>query len=294
MEPVLSSRSRTQVEWNRASSPRDEQESGADAASTARAMLTHPLRRLGTGLLFAIFGLGAVVVALIAFPVLAWRSHGVARELAAQRLISRCCAAFVSFGCALRLLALREIDTHRLVDSPGLVVATHPTLLDVVFLLSRMPQADCIVKAEAWRNPFLRHMVTIAGYVPNRDGPSVIAACVERLRAGRSIIVFPEGTRSPAEGLRPFRRGFAHIALQSGCLVTPVRISCTPPALKRGQPWWDVPDTRLLFMLDVGTSFRVDALQGVDPAASRAHAARAISTEVHRRFEVKDLHVADA
>ena len=33
------------------------------------------------------------------------------------------------------------------------------TLLDAVFLISRMPQADCIVKSEAWRNPFLRHVV---------------------------------------------------------------------------------------------------------------------------------------
>lgn len=290
MEPVLSSRSDTRVGWN----PGDGPQNRSRRSRAFVAMLTHPLRRLGTGVLFATFGTGAVIVAFLAFPALAWRSKGVERELAAQRLIGSSCALFVSLGCWLRLFELREIDTQLLGDSPGLVIATHPTLLDVVFLLSRMPQADCIVKAEAWGNPFLRHVLKVAGYVPNHDGRSVIAACVERLRAGRSIIVFPEGTRSPADGLRPFRRGFAHIALQSGCQVTPVLVSCDPPALKRGQPWWDVPDTKLVFTLDVGAPFRVEALPGVAAARSRSLAARAITSEVRRRFETRGLHVTDA
>ena len=57
---------------------------------------------------------------------------------------------------------------------------TAPVVALVVFLIARMPQADCIVKLGAWRNPFLRRIVSIAGYIANADGPAVIDACVQR------------------------------------------------------------------------------------------------------------------
>lgn len=172
----------------------------------------------------------------------------------------------MAFGTLLRLFELRWTGSDALRRGPRLVVANHPTLLDVVFLASRMPQADCIVKAEAWRNPFLRRVVEVAGYVPNSSGPEVVEACVERLRSGRSVIVFPEGTRSPHTGLHRFQRGAAHISMRSGVPMTPVVIRCNPPALKRGQPWWDVPDRKLILSLDVGPPCEQKTLRpGVQP-----------------------------
>ena len=100
-----------------------------------------------------------------------------------------------------------------------------------------MPQADCVVKAQAWRNPALRGIVSVAGYIPNLDGEEAIRACAERLAAGRWLVVFPEGSRSPVRGLGRFHRGAAHMALEAGVPILPVTVSCEPPALKRGQPW---------------------------------------------------------
>jgi 1-acyl-sn-glycerol-3-phosphate acyltransferase len=253
--------------------------------------IEHVLRRLGTGLLFAVFGLGSVAVACVAFPLLAIRKRGAERELAAQRLIHRSMAAFIGLGTALGLFAVRERGTERLRRGAGLVLATHPTLLDVVFLISRMPQADCIVKAEAWRNPFLHSIVSAAGYIPNTGGPSVIEACAERLRAGRSVIVFPEGTRSPAKGFGRFKRGAAHIALRSGGAVTPVWIHCEPSALRKDQPWWDMPNQKLLYTLDVGEPLSVEALTGGAREQSPGLAARAFTQALLAYFETK---VADA
>ena len=60
--------------------------------------------------------------------------------------------------------------------------------------------------------------------------------------------MFPEGTRSPPQGLWPFRRGAAHVALRSGVDLELVTIRCDPPALMKGQPWWDVPDRRIEYL----------------------------------------------
>lgn len=262
------------------------------AAGPARGF-EHALRRLGTGFLFAVFGVGAVAIACVAVPLLGARKRGVARELAAQRMLHRGARVFVALGTVLRLFEVRERGTDRLAASPGLVVANHPTLLDVVFLLSRMPQADCIVKTEAWRNPFLRSVVRGAGYIPNAGGFAVIDACVERLRAGRTVVIFPEGTRSPRGGLGPFKRGAAHVALRGAGSITPVLVTCEPSALRKGQPWWDVPDRRLVYGLDVGPPMRVEDLVPAAGELPPARAARAISTALRRYFEAKVLDARD-
>src|SRR6185436_20227364 len=98
-------------------------------------------------------------------------------------------------------------------------------------------------------NPFLRGVVRRAGYLSNDHGDAIVAECVARLRDGRSVIVFPEGTRSPSTGLGAFQRGAAHIALTRGCPLLPVVITCRPPTLGKGARWHDVPDHRVEFVV---------------------------------------------
>lgn len=251
------------------------------------------VRQLGTGFLFATFGIGALVIAGIVFPFVAWRSEaGEMRERVAQRLIQRAFARFVWLGNALHLFEVHATGAADLVGGPTLVVANHPTLLDVVFLIARMPQADCIVKREAWQNPFLRHVVRIAGYIPNGEGPQVVDTCVERLRAGRSVVLFPEGSRSPDRGLRPFKRGAAHIALRSGCPITPVFLTCTPPALKKGQPWWAVPDRKFIVTMAVASPVVArDLVPAGEPIAS-SRAVRSVTAALYESFEAKSIHAS--
>ena len=76
----------------------------------------------------------------------------------------------------------------------------------------------------------------MAGYIPNDGGRALVEACDERLQAGRSVILFPEGSRFPERRLRRFQRGAAHLALESDCPITPALIRCEPPALGKGKP----------------------------------------------------------
>lgn len=254
------------------------------------AALERALRRAGTAFMFAVFGIGALFVAGIAFPIVAWRQRGEARHLLAQRLIHRCFRAFERLGNVLHLFEVRDSGVERLRSGGVLVVANHPTILDVVFLGARMPQADCIVKLGAWRNPFLRGIVSVAGYVANADGPAVVEACTTRLRAGRSVIVFPEGTRSPVGGLRDFRRGAARVALQSQCLVVPVTIRCDPPSLAKGQRWWGIQARRMVFTLDVGAPFHPSDWIGLEGKTSTPRAARQLTSALSDYYESRIAH----
>jgi len=246
-------------------------------------------RTLGTGFLFAVFGIGAWLLATAVLPLIVRRyEEGAARELFAQRVLHRSFGWYIRLGSILRLFSLTAHGTERLRGGGALVVANHPTLLDVVFLISCMPQADCVVKREAWRNPFFRGIVAATGYIPNDEGEAVVTECVARLRAGRSVILFPEGSRSPRGGLGPFKRGAAYVAQASGAPIIPVVIGCDPPALMKGQAWYALPNRKLIFSLTVGEPMHArDLLPEQHP---RAIAARRITARLHSHFRARLGH----
>ena len=249
-----------------------------------RRALERGARIAGSGFLFSLFGIGAVLLAAALLP--AARLHARPErpaDLIAQSWISRAFAFFLAVGRAIRIWDFEVSGFEHLGDRGALIVANHPTLIDVVLLLARLPQCDCVVKREAWRNPALAGIVRAAGYVPNDDGATMVDACVERLRAGRSLLLFPEGSRSPATGFRRFERGAAHVAIRSGRPVLPVFIDCQPPSLKKGQPWYALPNALMRFRLCAGEP--IDVRELIDEADPVAISARRVNAAFLRYFE---------
>ncbi|NRB28137.1 MAG: 1-acyl-sn-glycerol-3-phosphate acyltransferase [Roseibacillus sp.] len=186
---------------------------------------------------------------------------------------------------AMGTCTIRYEGSEKLREPGVLVVANHPTLLDALALMSQMPQVDCVVKESYFHHRLLGRAAQGAGYVSSGDGPTMVEMCVERLRAGRSIIIFPEGTRSPANELGPFTRGAAHIALRAGKCPIPVTIRCQPPTLHRGQSWWEVPDRRFELTLAVGDPVAIRDL--LDEQDNQGKAARALTASLRSYFERK-------
>lgn len=216
-------------------------------------------RIFATGLAFTLFGLAALLLSLVVFPML---RLGARDPQASQRRMQRA----VHYGCRwfvwmLTSLGLASCELHgrEFLRGPGrLIVANHPSLIDVLFLLSWTPQLDCIVKQDLWRNPFLKHLVRSAGYVGNASPKTLVEDCVSNLRAGRSLVVFPEGTRSVPGRPLVLQRGAARIALESGAEVVPVVIRCDPPMLIKGVKWYQVPERRPHYVFAAAAPFRAD------------------------------------
>lgn len=225
--------------------------------------------------------------ALLVFPVLGLGAGSDRRERQAQRLIHLSFRVFVWFMTVLGLIRVAAKGTQELRGvPPRLVIANHPTLIDVVLLIACMPQADCVVKRASWRNPFLRFVVSGAGYIPNDEGETLVRDCSSRLRAGRWLLLFPEGTRSPRGTLGEFRRGAARIALESGVDIVPVIITCDPPTLMKGQPWYEVPDRTAQFRITVKTPIAVR----LEATTAKAVAVRHLTEEFRTLYEQRLRH----
>lgn len=161
----------------------------------------------------------------------------------AQRILQTSFRFFIRMMTVLGVIALDVDDEGRLRALKGqLVIANHPTLIDVVILIALIPQAQCIIKYQLWSNPFLRHIVKTMRYIRNDLPPDqFMDACRAVLAEGNNLIIFPEGTRSPAGSLHRFYRGFANIALLLQKDILPITISCSPLMLTKGTAWYRIP-----------------------------------------------------
>jgi 1-acyl-sn-glycerol-3-phosphate acyltransferase len=115
-------------------------------------------------------------------------------------------------------------------------------LLDATFLLARLPDVVCVFKPAMLRNPFLAPAALMAGHVACATGPEFIRRTVEKVTTGRTLLIFPEGTRTSAHlALNPCKTGFALIAERAEVPVQIVVIRASRDLLPRGRRWWHVP-----------------------------------------------------
>jgi 1-acyl-sn-glycerol-3-phosphate acyltransferase len=121
---------------------------------------------------------------------------------------------------------------------PYVVVSNHESFADIL-LISHLPwEMKWLSKAELFRVPVLGWMMQLAGDVPVRRGfgPSAIEAmarCRAILARKVSVMIFPEGTRSPTPELLPFKDGAFRLAVEAGVPILPLAVSGTSTALRK-------------------------------------------------------------
>jgi len=242
-----------------------------------QARLSFYWRFLATGLSMLGFGLCGLFFSIVLFPFIWLWPFRRSRRRVVTAVVNGFFKALVAM---LQVLGVMELEVQGLSKlrqlRTAIVVANHPTYLDVMVLLALMPVACCVVKGAHWSNPCFWGIVRAARYVSNADPSELIDAGARSLDAGYPMIVFPEGTRSPSQdALHPFSRGFAHMALKGGNPMVPVLIDCDPPAFTKEQRWYHVPERA--FRIRVVVLDPVHADDWTDPGTAPTLAARTIT-----------------
>jgi len=207
-------------------------------------------------LLLGLMSLSWNAVALLIYPLLS-REQG--------RRIGRAVIAagydrywrIAAWTGMLRLHA-EALDTLR--DEPGLiVVANHPSLLDAVMLVARLPRSACVMKAKLLRNPLLGPGARLARYISNDTPRGLVRQAVDDLRLGGQLVLFPEGTRTIRRPINPFRPGLTLIAKLARAPIQTVFIDTESPYLGKGWPLWRLPPLPIVFSVRIGRRFEARA-----------------------------------
>lgn len=157
---------------------------------------------------------------------------------------------------------------------PMVIVANHPSLIDALLLVSRLPDAVCIMKSTLSRSPFLGIGSRLAGYIPNDSAHGLVREAIRRLREGSQLVVFPEGTRSRARPMTDTKGAFATIARRAGVPMQLVVIDVDHQFLSKGWPLWRMPalpvsfDLRLSRVLEP-TMSRDELVEAVEQVFAR-------------------------
>jgi 1-acyl-sn-glycerol-3-phosphate acyltransferase len=191
-----------------------------------------------TLLLFAAGGLELSLLSLL----VGWLPATDRVERFFQRLIHRHFALFHWWCDMMRLVHVRYEGFDRLPPGGVVLAANHISLIDITCLLARIPEAVCLFKPAIRRNPVLGAAARRAGYVGNDSGPDVVRTASAKVAAGHPLVIFPEGTRRPSDGvLLPFKPGFVLIARRARVPIQLVRIVTDSDVLTKGRAWWKLP-----------------------------------------------------
>jgi 1-acyl-sn-glycerol-3-phosphate acyltransferase len=146
------------------------------------------------------------------------------------------------FRAAFRLAGIRITteNRERLGDSRNvLIVSNHTSHLDAPALFLALGiDFVALAKREVFDIPFFSTVLLRAGFIPIQRGDrseavGAVGRMVAALRQGRSVLVFPEGTRSATGDLGPFKKGGFLAAVEAGSRVVPVAVHGTLSLMPR-------------------------------------------------------------
>jgi len=132
---------------------------------------------------------------------------------------------------ALNRVNVSIIGSELLPDGPVIFMSNHQSNFDILSLLAVMPHRFYwIAKKELFEIPLFGHSMRRGGYIPldRSDGRKALQSLDEAaatIRQGKSVVLFPEGTRTTDGKLLPFKRGGFVLARKAGVPVLPVTIN---------------------------------------------------------------------
>ncbi len=190
---------------------------------------------------FFVFGLGGLVIGSAIFPIILLFYNSDKQRKIFVNTVHISWRAFVWLMCVLRLISINCQSRTKLKNLRGtIVIANHPSLIDVVILVSIIPNSVCVVKSSLFRNFFIRRVIRKI-YLSNTMNPGeFINSGIDALSHGYNIVIFPEGTRTVAGRPVHLHRGFAYLQMASSADILPINIKNNPPVLGKTQKWWDV------------------------------------------------------
>lgn len=176
---------------------------------------------------FSVFYVVSLTISLAIFPLLSLvLAQDIKLQFIKRKIIRNLFRIFLIF---LRLAGFKiDIGDYKKYSNlkSTIVVANHPSLIDIIILMSAIPNVDCIVQKKLFSS-FLYKGAIKNLFISSGSNPySIIEECEVSLSNGNNLLIFPEGTRTKSNGIicNKLKRGAAQISLRTQRDILPIFI----------------------------------------------------------------------
>jgi 1-acyl-sn-glycerol-3-phosphate acyltransferase len=223
---------------------------------------------------FFYFGISSLLLGILVLPVMRLVLHPHKRFIMySRRFVSACMRFFFNL---MHFLKCVDVDIEKANRdflkqlSSKIVVASHPSILDSVLLISLLPNADTIVAGHLNRNIILRQIARWLYILNTDDYEKILETCDKSLKLGNCLLIFPEGTRTRRYKKPRIKKGAARISMACGCGIVPVHIGGTDKfGLGKKDSWFGFnPTERYVYRLTIGEEISPVKYKNVSKSAA--------------------------
>ena len=200
---------------------------------------------------FAFFGIGALIISFVIFPFI---------KLFVPKKNQKNCFAFVirkSWRFFIRMIESLKIIKVNIKDEQKLksiknkiIVATHPSFIDIVILIGLIPKSVCFAKKELMNNFWMKNIIKNIYISSGLEFEEMKNITKEYLDNGYNIIIFPMGKRHKKDEYPKIRRGAAVVALNANKNIVPIRMYTDYDFLQIGQSICDAGDKIINYYIE--------------------------------------------
>ena len=191
---------------------------------------------------FFVFGCGAVLLNFFVFPFIK------NNKFLCSDIIHYAWKFFVNFMIMLGLFKL-EIKKLSKIENK-IIVATHPSFIDIVILIALIPNSTCFVKKELAHNPILKNLVNSIFITNEVDLDELKSKSKEMLDMGFNVIIFPSGIRHRRNEFPKIKKGASLVALNSNKNIIPIKFFTDYDFMFINQPFYEVGEHRVTFEVE--------------------------------------------
>ena len=236
------------------------------------------MKVVSVGFLFLLFGIICLFGNLIFIPIILLNLQRFRVIKNFSRFLVRISWNF--FLKCTEIFGYQSSNYHILQNLNGLnsmIICNHPSLLDVVFFLAKVKNANCVVKKELKKNIFLYPAIKASGYILNDD--LFLENSIKSLKSGESLIVFPEGSRTKDEILMHKAAFFIAIKGAKNLIIT--TLTMNPRSLKKGQKWYETPKIKVKYDFKIDSEIDLEKFYANKPDTLRV---RILTQEINKFY----------
>lgn len=210
---------------------------------------------------FAIFGLGALFLNYLVFPLAKKIIKGKKILYFYSDTIHQTWKWFIEILIALKIIKLEIKDIEKIKNiKQKIIVATHPSFIDILILIAIIPRTTCIVKYSLSKNPILFNLVNSIFIMEDESLDKLKNHSKKMIENGFNVVIFPMGIRHRRNEFPKIKKGAATIAMNAKCNIVALKCYTDYDFLFINQPIYEAGEKAVTYELSYAGEIDVNSI----------------------------------